>query len=754
MTFLRRAAGFDRVIGLLLLVALVALKYSDPYPVQFLRLKVFDFYQQTKPRELPPPEKKPVTIIDIDETSLTKVGQWPWPRTTIAKLVQNTMQMGAAVIAFDIVFAEPDRLSLSSVADTAIGIDDATREKLKNTKSNDEILADVIKRSRVVLGHAGRQSKVEGQEQRPPVKKVVAVLKGKGAIDPLAYLPTFKFVTRNLPVLEEAVKGPFGGIGMFNAIPDRDGIIRNVPAFFVHDGIIYPSLAAEMMRVLTGKKNIVIRANQAGIEKIGIHRGLTVETDEHGRIWPYFSLRDRAKYVSAVEILNGTADPKMLKGKLTIVGTSAVGLLDIRAVPTDPIIPGVEVHAQIVEAAFNQAYLKRPGYYLAAELAFIIVAGLLMVILVPWVGAKWTALLLVAVCGAAGGTSWYMFTVQLHLLDASYPIFTVFLIYSALTYTGYAKEEAQRRQTREAFSKYLSPDMVKRVAENPDELKLGGDKRDMTLLFCDVRGFTTISEQFDAVGLTALINKLLTPLTNVILERHGTIDKYMGDCIMAFWNAPLDDGDHEYNGCTSALAMLAEMGPLNDRLEKEAIEEGRKHVPLKVGLGLNTGSCVVGNMGSEQRFDYSVLGDSVNLASRLEGQSKSYGMNVVLGPSTRDAVKDRLATIELDFIQVKGKTTGVKIYGLMGDETIAADPKFRNIQNKIDQAMTLYRRREWDDARQLFKQVRELGNDENKPWTIDANLDGLCELFEERIVEYKRNPPPIGWDGVFIATSK
>ena len=754
MRALRRAFSLDRIIGVVLLIGLVFLKYWDPYPVQFLRLKVFDFYQQTKPRELPPPEKKPVTIIDIDETSLTKIGQWPWPRTTIAKLVQNTMQMGAAVIAFDIVFAEPDRLSLSSVADSAIGIDDETRAKLKNTRSNDEILASVIKRSRVVLGQAGRQDKVEGQEQRPPVKKVVGVLKGKGAVDPRLYLPSFPYMTRNLAVLEDAIKGPLGGVGMFNAIPDRDGIIRNVPAFFVHEGIIYPSLAAEMMRVVTGKKNIVIRANEAGVERVGIHKALTVETDQFGRIWPYFSLRDRAKYVSAAEILDGTADPKMLKGKLTIVGTSAVGLLDIRAVPTDPVIPGVEVHAQILEAAFNKAYLKRPGYYLAAELTFILVAGLLMIILVPWVGAKWTALLLVATCGAAGGTSWYMFTEQLHLLDASYPITTVFLIYTTLTYTGYAKEEAQRRQTRDAFSKYLSPDMVKRVADNPDELKLGGDKRDMTLLFCDVRGFTTISEQFDAEGLTALINKLLTPLTNVILERHGTIDKYMGDCIMAFWNAPLDDAEHEYHGCLSALAMLGEMGPLNDRLEKEAAEEGRKHIPLKVGLGLNTGPCVVGNMGSDQRFDYSVLGDAVNLAARLEGQSKSYGMNVVLGPSTNNVVKDRLATIELDFIQVKGKTEGVHIFGLLGDETVLADPKFKDIQKKVDQAMAFYRQQEWDDADYLFKHLKKLGSDEHKPWKLDANLDVLCELFEERIVEYKHSPPPADWDGVFIATTK
>ncbi len=754
MGFLKRAFSLDRMLGIALLIGLVFLKYWDPYPVEFLRLKVFDFYQQTKPRELPPPERKPVTIIDIDEQSLTEIGQWPWPRTTIAKLVQNTMQMGAAVIAFDIVFAEPDRLSLPNVAKTAFGLDKATREKLEKSRSNDAILASVIKRSRVVLGQAGRQVEVEGQENRPPVKKTVGVLKSKGALDPRVYLPTFPFMTRNLPILEQAAKGPTGGYGMFNAIPDRDGIIRNVPAFFVHDKVIYPSLAAEMMRVVTGKRNIVVRANEAGIEKVGIHKALTVETDAHGRIYPYFSLSDPDKYISAVEILNGTADPKMMKGKLTIVGTSAVGLKDIRSVPTDPVIPGVEVHAQIVEAAFNKAYLKRPGYFLAGELAFIIVAGILMIILVPWVGAKWTALLLVVVAGGAGGTSWYMFTEQLHLLDASYAIITVFMIYSTLTYTGYAKEEAQRRQTRDAFSKYLSPDMVSRVAENPDELQLGGDQRDMTLLFCDVRGFTTISEQFDAVGLTALINKLLTPLTNVILERHGTIDKYMGDCIMAFWNAPLDDDDQEYHGCTSALAMLAEMGPLNDRLEVEAKEEGRKHIPLKVGLGLNTGPCVVGNMGSDMRFDYSVLGDAVNLAARLEGQSKSYGMNVVLGPTTREAIEDRLATIDLDFIQVKGKTEGTYIYGLMGDEEVRADPEFLDVKKKVEQAMEFYRTQQWDDAEYLFKYLRTAGNDENKPWKLDANLDVLCDLYEERIQEYKKAPPPADWDGVFIATTK
>ena len=285
-------------------------------------------------------------------------------------------------------------------------------------------------------------------------------------------------------------------------------------------------------------------------------------------------------------------------------------------------------------------------------------------------------------------------------------------------------------------------------------MKLGGELRDLTLLFCDVRGFTTISEQFDAVGLTSLINKLLTPLTNVILSRQGTVDKYMGDCIMAFWNAPLDDDDHAYNGCVSALEMLAEMGPLNDQLEIEAKEEGRKHIPLKVGLGLNSGECVVGNMGSDQRFDYSVLGDTVNLAARLEGQSKSYGMNIVLGPTTNEAVKDRMATIDLDFIQVKGKTKGTYVYGLMGDAELKDDHEFVNLQEKILHAVESYRQQRFDEAAGMFKEIRVLGDDEHRPWKLEVNLDVLCDLYEERIAEYKINPPAPDWDGVFIATTK
>ncbi|MBC8338715.1 MAG: adenylate/guanylate cyclase domain-containing protein [Rhodospirillales bacterium] len=760
LKFLRSAFSFERLLGMALLAGFLTLYVVDPYPVEFLRLKTFDYFQQVKPREIPPPQGKPVTIIDLDEESLAEIGQWPWPRTAVAKLIGNLMQMGAALVAFDIVFAEPDRMNPNRIPDTVVGLDEATIAKLRALPSNDEILARMVKRSRVVLGQAGYWEKLESKKG-PPIKKSVALLKQGKNVEPSRFLPRFQSLIRNVPVFEKEATGH----GIFSLVPEPDGIVRRVPTLFAFEKGLYPSLSVEMLRVAFNRKSILVKANAAGITYLGVHKKLQLPTDNRGRVWPYFSKSDKSKYVSAKDVLNGTADPSLIKGKLTIVGTSAVGLLDIRAVPTEPVIPGVEVHVQLIEAALHKKWLSRPNYFVAAELSLILLGGLLMIILVPWAGAKWGMAAFLLVAGGAGATSWYLFAgidvpmIGLNLpgrllFDSGYAIISILFMYMVLTYTSYAREEAERRQTRDAFSKYLSPDMVNRVAENPGELKLGGDKREMTLLFCDVRGFTTISEQFDAVGLTALINKLLTPLTNAILDRQGTVDKYMGDCIMAFWNAPLDDDDHAYHGCVSALAMLAEMGPLNDRLEVEAEEEGRKHIPLKVGLGLNSGECVVGNMGSDQRFDYSVLGDTVNLAARLEGQSKSYGMNVVLGPTTNAAVEDRMATIDLDFIQVKGKTEGTYIYGLMGDAELKASPVFVNVQKKIQDAMESYRQQRFDEAAEMFKEIRVLGDERHRPWHLDVNLDVLCDLYEERIAEYKINPPAADWDGVFIATTK
>jgi adenylate cyclase len=375
----------------------------------------------------------------------------------------------------------------------------------------------------------------------------------------------------------------------------------------------------------------------------------------------------------------------------------------------------------------------------------ILVGGLLIIWLVPAIGARWTVLLFALVTGISLGTSWYLFAEHRILFDAGFAVASMLVLYVLLTYAGYAREEAGRRQVRNAFSHYLSPAMVEKLAENPSRLSLGGEKRDMTMLFCDVRGFTTISEQFDAEGLTRLINKLLTPLTDIILRGQGTVDKYMGDCIMAFWNAPLDDADHARHACLAALAMNAEMVPLNERLAAEASAEGRPHLPLKIGIGINSGEVVVGNMGSDQRFDYSVLGDQVNLASRLEGQCKTYGVDIVIGENTRQKAPD-LAFLELDLIKVKGKTTAVRIHSLLGDETVRQSETFTALSGRHAEMLAAYRAQRWAAARNAIALCRDLCS--------GYDLGGVYALYEERINVYATNPPGLAWDGVFTATSK
>lgn len=759
--FFKKAFSFDRVVGFGLLLVMLAVYAKEPYPVKFFRSKTFDFYQIIKPREIPPAATQPVTIIDLDERSLAEVGQWPWPRSKVAQLVVNLLNSGAQVVAFDVVFPESDNMNPAFISESLFGLDEATKAAINKLPSNDEVLANVIKQGKVVLGQATYWDE-RPDPDTPPVSKSVAV-KGTvpGAPKLQPYLPNFVTMVRNIEVLEKAAKGH----GIFSLVQEPDGIVRRVPTLFHFGDNMYPALSVEMMRVMFNRPTLLAEVGATGMERLKVtHRkhvppdGLTIPTDASGSVWPYYSKSDRGKYVSAVDVLNGTHDVSKIMGRMVILGTSAVGLLDIRSTPVDPVIPGVEVHAQVIENAMSievvnnalkitskNMFLQRPSWMIGGELVMIAIGGLLVIWLVPTVGAKLTLLVFLVVSGGFMGGSWYLFTEERLLMDAAFAALSTFLLYSTLTYLNFSREEAAKKQTRDAFSKYLSPDMVNVVAENPDQLKLGGQKRDMTLLFCDVRGFTTISEQFDAEGLTKLINKLLTPLTNVILARKGTVDKYMGDCIMAFWNAPLDDAEHAKHGCLSALAMLEEIGPLNDRLEIEAKEEGRKHIPIKVGAGLNSGECVVGNMGSDQRFDYSVLGDTVNLASRLEGQSKTYGVRIVIGEPTQLQVPT-LATVELDLIKVKGKTEAVRIFTLLGDETMAASSEFQAFKAKVDELLVAFRAQQWEEAKALIAEARALGQ--------VYDIDGLFDLYLERIKEYETNPPGEDWDGVFVATSK
>src|SRR4051812_9294205 len=660
----RRLAS-ARVLGVVLLVALLGLRASNPQLLEDLRLRAFDLYQNISPR-VSLETQRPAVIVDIDEKSLGKLGQWPWPRTRVAELINKLTEAGAASIGFDIVFAEPDRLSPALAADSFSGLDEEIRDKLRALPSNDQVMAEAVKKSRVVLGQTALPVPAPQPEGVPP-SAGVAWMGG----DPKQYLVSYAGLLRNIKGLEAVA----GGRGLFTIEAERDGIIRRVPMVMEAQGNVLPSLSFEMLRVGTGSSTILIRMDQAGIKGVAVP-GLEVPTDARGKLWVYFAKHDQDRYVSAVDVLEGRFAPDRFAQRLVLIGTSATGLLDIKTTPIDRVIPGVEVHAQIIENLLPGSTLRAPNYAVAVELLAALVLGIAIIILAPMLGPGLLLLFGGTIIAALIGTSWYFFSQEHLLIDFTFPLLSSSLIYLTLVFTNFVKEQAQRRQIRSAFGQYLSPTLVEQLAQSPEKLVLGGEEREMTIMFSDVRGFTTISEIYkdDPQGLITLMNGFLTPLTNAIIERNGTIDKYMGDAIMAFWSAPLHDPNHELNACEAALEMLDRVDRLNREREQAAKENSTMFIPINIGVGLNTGKCVVGNMGSDLRFGYSVLGDSVNLASRLEGQCKSYGLPIIIGSRTANVAKDKFAMLELDFIAVKGKTEPEVVYALVGrDDMISSE---------------------------------------------------------------------------------
>jgi adenylate cyclase len=727
--------GRARAFCLILLLSLALLRIADPPAIEELRLRVFDTYQVIQPRVK---TAKPVTIVDIDEKSLAKYGQWPWPRTRIADLVTRLNQLGAVVTAFDIVFPEPDRLNPALAAESFSGIDDETRTRLKALPSNDQILADAIRRSRVVLGESGLPYVVSELDKSLPLTGL-ATLGG----DPQPFMLSFPGLIRNIDLLEKAAMGR----GLFTISQERDGLVRRVPVMMQAQGMVMPSLSFEMLRAITGTDTILIKSDRAGIKSIRVG-SLEIPTDSEGRIWVHFAKRDPSIYVSASDVLDGTVQPGMIARHLVLIGTSAVGLLDTKTTPLDAVIPGVEVHAQVLESALTKTVLSQPAYARGAELCIAIILGIIVIWLAPMFGPVTLVIMGAVFAALLAGTSWYFYTQHRLLIDFTYPLLSTTLIYLTLIFSNFVREQAQRRRIRSAFSQYLSPALVAQLAQSPEKLVLGGEEREMTIMFSDVRGFTTISESYkhDPHGLTTLMNRFLTPITNAILDRKGTIDKYMGDAVMAFWNAPLDDDQHQINACHAALDMLDRIDALNHLREDEAAQGGHVYIPINVGIGLNTGICVVGNMGSDLRFDYSVLGDSVNLASRLEGQSKEYGFPIIIGSKTALAAKDKFAILELDFIMVKGKKEPEVIYAIAGREDVMQSERFQTLRNLTIEMLACYRGRDWDGA--LFAIERGRHSD------VANTLEQLYGLYEKRIRSYQENPPPEDWSGAFALLTK
>jgi len=730
-----RRIGYARLLCLVLLIGFAALRVEDPAPVEEIRVRTFDAFQRVDPRKK---TARPVTIVDIDDKSLEKLGQWPWPRTRIADLITELTRLGAVVIAFDAVFSEPDRLNPADVADTFRNLDEDTRAKLRALPSNDEVFAEAIRKSRVVLGESGAAEELAALDKTLPVTGLAML-----GEEPQRFMFEFPGLLRNTRVLEHAAAGR----GLFTIKPERDGIVRRVPMIMLAQGQTMPSLSFEMLRVASGSGTILIKSEKAGIKSLGI-RGLQLPTDGHGQLWIHYARQDPSLYVPVTNVLEKTVAPEMIAGKLVLIGTSAVGLNDIKTTPVSQNMPGVEIHAQILESALTGAVISQPIYGLVLELAAAMLFGLLVIAFAPLFGPVSLVVVGGAFASVLVGTSVYFYMQHRLLIDFTYPLMSTTSIYLTLIFASFVREQKQRRQIRSQFAQYMSPVLVEQLAQQPERLVLGGEEREMTIMFSDMRGFTSISETYkdDPQGLTSLMNRFLTPLTHAILNRKGYIDKYMGDAIMAFWNAPLDDKDHELNACEAAIDMLERVDELNREREQEAKEAGRPFIPLNIGVGLNTGACVVGNMGSDIKFDYSVFGDSVNLASRLEGQSKEYGFPIIVGSKTALAVKDRFAILELDFIMVKGKKEPEVIYAIAGREDTAQSGRFQRLRNLTIEMLGCYRNRDWEGALAAIERGRK--TDEAKA------LELLYDLYEARIRDFQQAPPPQDWNGAFALLTK
>lgn len=736
-----------RWLGPLLVLGLaLALRVLEPQPVQELQLRVFDTFQRLSPR---PYSEAPVRIVDIDDATLEKVGQWPWPRPRVAELVDRLFELGAAAVVFDVVFAEPDRTSPARMLGNLSGlpVSPNLQQELERLPDHDAVLARAFADGNVVTGFVFTN---EAGGRQP--KTSVGFTYGG---NPFEHLNERSGSVTNLPELE----GAAAGNGAFTVDPDPDGIHRRVPLVFARQGQLYPSLAAEAVRVATGGTAYAVKTagssgeasfgEDTGITHVRIGKDFIVPTNSKGEIWVWYTQPRPERLLPAWKVLEGDVAPAMLEGQIVLIGTTAAGLKDIRSTPLDPVAPGVAVHANIVEQILLGEFLERPDWATGAEVIYLLVLGLLLALLIPRLGALGTALLGIGAITVAVVLSWWAYVSWHWLFDPVYPSIAALGVYFVGSLQNFLHSEALRRQVRGAFSRYLSPTLVDELAKNPDKLKLGGEMREMTFLFSDVRGFTTISEQLDPHALTHLINAFLTPMTDVILERRGTIDKYMGDCVMAFWNAPLDDPDHARHACDAALAMMAALRELNEKLAREPEAFGHSIPALEIGIGVNTGMCVVGNMGSDQRFDYSVISDEVNLASRLEGQSKTYGVSIVLGENTQSRVAT-MATLELDSIRVKGKMKPVRIHVLLGAEPLAASAEFGALRQAHDRMLVAFRGQRFEECVEACAACRELSGRVGQ----DEELAGVYALYEERAREFRATPPPPDWDGVYVARTK
>lgn len=658
--------------GLICLLSGLAIYSSQPAGVSVARERVFDLYQRVSPRLIG--ADLPIRIVDVDDASLASYGQWPWPRTRLADLVDTLNQAGAAAIAFDMIFPEPDRAS-PLLALEGMGLpeylDAEVRSTLQQTLGFDERFAQSLALAPIVLGVA---VSAEGSSFTPAAGLAMV------GPDPAPFLVQSQATIASLPVLNEAAQG-LGGIHV--SAEDDDAVVRRIPVLTqVGAGTaspsLLPSMFVEALRVAQGAQSLILRTNpsphdpQFGIpQDLGVG-ALTVPLTRAGTYRILYGDLDEAMTLSAREVLASTDNPQELAprigGTIVLIGSSAPGLFDLRATPLGTIVPGVSMHAQAIAGVLSGANLARPDWTTGLELMVMIVAGALIIATALLTRPLVAAAILGIVVVAIGAGSWWAFSEQRLLIDASFPILLTLLTYGAVTVPVLVGTDRRQRFIRNAFAHYLAEPVLARLEADPDALTLDGERRSVTIMFMDVRGFTSRSEHMQPTQAVDLLNTLLDPLSEAVLVHEGTIDKFMGDGMMAFWNAPLDQTDHAARAVRAAKAMVDVVADVNAELSP-----GEK--PLAIGIGLHTGEAFVGNMGSKRRFAYSAIGDPVNLAARVEALAGTLGEALLITQETLDHAKESQADLATDFTsagdhQVKGRNQPVTVYKLRSEELV------------------------------------------------------------------------------------
>jgi adenylate cyclase len=669
-------------------ILLLILYVVNPSPIETLQLKTFDYLINTLEKK----QSEEIILVEFGEKSVQKFGQWPFDRRDIAQVINDLRTMDAGVIAVPILFSERDRAG------------------------GDNDLAKSLSNGGVVI------SQTPTSQSRPADAARRGFASIGNAPDPWLY--TWRGAVAPLKTLADSSDG----VGLLAVAPERDGVVRRMPMLARIGDTLYPSLVLETLRTVAGDPSYQIKTGEAGVEAVRIPQFPAVKTDERGRIW--LGWNNGFERIEATELTK-----QKIENKIVILGLTIEGVGGIIATPTGEKWAH-EIQANALQTIIDGTSISRLPESRLLEGVLLLILCCTLLFLVPRTSVFWTTPLFLSFVFLIGYGSYFAFTNYMQLWDPSYILAAGVMLFGHLVFNNFAREFRLKQQIKKQFGTYLSPALVEKLQMNPELLRLGGETRELSIMFTDVRGFTTISEHYgsNVQGLTEIMNRYMTAMTAKILENNGTLDKYIGDAQMAFWNAPLDDADHAKHAVKTALEMLNDLERFNNEIRAEGTPA------FGMGLGINTGSVVVGNMGSSQRFDYTCLGDSVNLASRLEGQSKPYHVKLVIGQRTYELVKDDYLCLELDCLAVKGKTEGVNIYTIVDRNSI-------NIAYSCthEDFIKLYRAQQWDRLDHYYKTLEN---------AFDGDMKEYYDMMMGRVEEYKKNPPGENWDGVFRTNSK